>query len=94
MHPPEHAVKHIPPVGDLTPVRNRSTVSHMRNPITRENWRDEAYEQGISLVELAKRTGISTRAIYSYSSGQHKPSDAWVVRVGIVLNAIAEARVA
>jgi predicted transcriptional regulator len=66
----------------------------MRDRITRDNWREVAAIEGISLIELAKRTGISTRAIYSYSSGQHKPSDAWMERVAFVLDAIREARVA
>lgn len=66
----------------------------MSNRITRQNWRAEAREQGISLIELAKRTGISRRAIYSYSQGQHQPSDAWVERVAMVLSALQEARVA
>ncbi len=66
----------------------------MRDRITRDNWREVAADEGISLIELAKRTGITTRAIYSYSSGQHKPSDAWVENVTVVLGAIREARVA
>lgn len=66
----------------------------MRDRITRDNWREVAADEGITLIELAKRTGISTRAIYSYSSGQHKPSDAWMERVTFVLDAIREARVA
>jgi predicted transcriptional regulator len=66
----------------------------MRDRITRNNWRMVAADQGITLVELAKRTGISRRAIYSYSSGQHKPSDAWVEAVATVLDAVREARVA
>jgi predicted transcriptional regulator len=55
---------------------------------TRPQWRLEAEEQGISLVELAKRTGISRRAIYAYSRGDRKPSPDWVARVGIVLDVV------
>lgn len=66
----------------------------MRDHITRETWRAEAARQGISLVSLAKRTGITARAIYAYSSGSRQPSDAWVTRVAFVLSELEEARVA
>lgn len=67
--------------------------SHMRNrTITRENWRDEARRQGITLESLAERTGISHRAILAYSTGQRRPTDAWVERVVMVLTDINDAR--
>lgn len=65
----------------------------MRNrTITRETWRDEVDRQGLTLDSLAKRTGISTRSIYAYASGQRRPSDAWIARVVTVLQAIDDAR--
>ena len=63
----------------------------MRNQ-TRPQWRDEAEAQGISLVELARRTGISRRAIYAYSRGDRTPQPEWVAKVSTVLDVLRGAR--
>jgi predicted transcriptional regulator len=60
----------------------------MQNQSPRETWRAEAERQGIPLGVLAKRTGITRRAIYAYSSGSRRPSDAWIERVWSVLRAM------
>lgn len=65
----------------------------MRNrTVTRENWRSEAKRQGITLESLAERTGVSKRAIAAYAQGARNPTDAWVARVALVLEAIDDAR--
>lgn len=60
----------------------------MQNETPRDTWRAEAERQGIPLGVLAKRTGITRRAIYAYSSGSRRPSDAWIERVWSVLVAM------
>lgn len=67
--------------------------AHM-NKSTRPWWRDEAERQGISLRTLADRTGVSHRAIYAYSQGQRRPSDAWLDRVFDVLTGFDQVRAA
>lgn len=65
----------------------------MRNrTITRETWRAEAKRQGLTLESLAERTGVSHRAILAYAAGARRPSDAWIERVVMVLEAIDDAR--
>lgn len=74
-------------------MRNRMYIPHMRNrTIDRETWRAEAKRQGITLESLAERTGVSHRAILAYAQGSRRPSDAWVERVVMVLQAINDAR--
>jgi hypothetical protein len=80
-------------------VRNRTTIAAVSNetPTTnpptdvRPAWRAEAERQGVDLVWIAERTGISTRAIYAYSTGQRQPSPEWLERVTSLLARISEA---
>ena len=60
----------------------------MLNETPRDTWRAEAERQGIPLGVLAKRTGITRRAIYAYSSGSRRPTDQWIERVHAVLTAL------
>ena len=64
----------------------------MPNETKRDTWRANAERQGIPLGVLAERTGITRRAIYAYSSGSRRPSDAWIERVWAVLSAMDNAR--
>lgn len=61
---------------------------------TRPTWRDEAEAQGITLTELARRTGITKRAIYAYSRGDRQPKPEWIEKVTTVLDVLSGARVA
>lgn len=53
--------------------------------VTRENWRQKVRESGLTLVELAARTGMSFSAVYAYSRKARVAPDAWIGKVGIVL---------
>lgn len=53
--------------------------------IDRANWREAVRAQGLTLDGLARLTGASVRAVYSYSSGARNPSDEWIERVAAVL---------
>lgn len=55
------------------------------NTVTRDNWRDKARESGLTLIELAARTGKSFSAVYAYSRGARRPSDEWVTLAGDAL---------
>jgi transcriptional regulator with XRE-family HTH domain len=54
-------------------------------PATREDWRDRVRDSGLTLIELAARTGKSFSAVYAYSRGARRPSDAWIASVQTVL---------
>ena len=54
--------------------------------VSRENWRERVRAAGLTLVELADRTGKSFSAVYAYSRGARHPSDAWITSVGSVLH--------
>lgn len=54
--------------------------------LTREDWRDRVRDSGLTLIELADRTGKSFSAVYAYSRGARRPSDAWIASVGAVLH--------
>ena len=55
------------------------------NTVTRDNWRDKARESGLTLIELAARTGKSFSAVYAYSRGARRPSDEWITLAGDAL---------
>lgn len=57
--------------------------------LTRENWRDRVRYSGLTLIELAARTGKSFSAVYAYSRGARQPSDAWIASVESVLHEYA-----
>lgn len=57
--------------------------------ISRENWRERIRRSGLSLVDLADRTGKSFSTVYAYSRGARRPSDAWIASVGSVLHEYA-----
>lgn len=54
--------------------------------LTRENWRARVGFSGMTLIELAARTGKSFSAVYAYSRGARLPSDAWIASVEAVLH--------
>jgi transcriptional regulator with XRE-family HTH domain len=54
--------------------------------LTRENWRERVGATKLTLIELADRTGKSFSAVYAYSRGARKPSDAWIESVAVVLH--------
>lgn len=54
--------------------------------LTRDDWRDRVRFSGLTLIELAERTGKSFSAVYAYSRGARRPSDAWIESVGRVLH--------
>jgi transcriptional regulator with XRE-family HTH domain len=54
--------------------------------ITRDDWRDRVDKSGLTLIELADRTGKSFSSVYAYSRGARRPSDAWIASVGAVLH--------
>ena len=54
--------------------------------LTRDDWRDRVRASGLTLIELADRTGKSFSAVYAYSRGARRPSDAWIASVGAVLH--------
>lgn len=57
--------------------------------IDRTNWRERVAASGLTLRELAWRTGTTERATYAYSGGSRRPTDAWIERVAIVLHEYA-----
>lgn len=57
--------------------------------VSRENWRARVAEAKLTLVDLADRTGKSFSAVYAYSRGARRPSDAWIASVGSVLHEYA-----
>ena len=57
--------------------------------VSRDDWRERTRVAGLTLVELADRTGKSFSAVYAYSRGARRPSDAWVASVGQVLHEYA-----
>jgi len=58
-------------------------------PVSRDDWRDRVAGVGLTLVELAARTGKSFSAVYAYSRGVRRPSDAWLDRVSLVIHEYA-----
>ena len=46
----------------------------------KDNLRSRREELGLTKVELAKAAGITTRTLYSYESGQRRPSNIQVVQ--------------
>lgn len=57
--------------------------------VSRDDWRDRVAGVGLTLVELADRTGKSFSAVYAYSRGARRPSDAWLDRVSLVIHEYA-----
>ncbi len=53
--------------------------------VTRDNWREKVGASGLTLIEVAARTGKSFSAVYAYSRGARTPSDAWIAACGEVL---------
>jgi transcriptional regulator with XRE-family HTH domain len=54
--------------------------------LPRDDWRERVRQSGLTLIELAARTGKSFSAVYAYSRGARRPSDAWIESVGLVLS--------
>lgn len=57
--------------------------------ITRDNWRERVASSGLTLRELAWRTGATERSVYAYSQGKRRPKDAWIESVASVLHEYA-----
>jgi hypothetical protein len=57
--------------------------------VTRENWAEVVKRSGIRLEVLAVRTGKSYSAVYRYTTGSRRPSDAWIAQVAAVLSEVA-----
>lgn len=57
--------------------------------LSRENWREGVRQSGLTLIELADRTGKSFSAVYAYSRGARRPADAWIASVESVLHEYA-----
>jgi transcriptional regulator with XRE-family HTH domain len=57
--------------------------------LTRDDWRERVRQSGLTLIELADRTGKSFSAVYAYSRGARHPSDAWIASVNTVLREYA-----
>lgn len=53
--------------------------------VSRDDWRERTRQAGLTLVDLADRTGKSFSTVYAYSRGARRPSDAWIASVGSVL---------
>ena len=53
--------------------------------VSRDDWRERTRKAGLTLVDLADRTGKSFSTVYAYSRGARRPSDAWITSVGQVL---------
>lgn len=54
--------------------------------VTRDNWAEVVRRSGIRLEVLAVETGKSYAAVYRYSTGSRRPSDAWISRVAEILS--------
>jgi transcriptional regulator with XRE-family HTH domain len=72
------------PLGIYTPIS--VCYGSGMTSLTRETWRNRVRQSGLTLIELAERTGKSFSAVYAYSSGARRPSDAWVASVEAVLH--------
>lgn len=57
--------------------------------ITRDDWRERTRQSGLTLVDLADRTGKSFSTVYAYSRGARRPSDAWIASVETVIHEYA-----
>lgn len=51
---------------------------HMDKPTTHPAWRDLLTEQGRTLAWLADQTGWKRRTVYAYSTGQLRPTPAFL----------------
>lgn len=72
----------------MTPVVSVCSLHYMHTTVTRETWSQVARDRGLTLVGIARATGVSYRSVLAYSQGARRPSDAFVTRVAEIVAAL------